>query len=409
MGDVRSLELIFSEPTTVENTTMNTEQTSPFDETIERRNTGSLKWDKYTGRDVLPLWVADMDFRSPQPIIDAAKERVSHGIFGYGKTRESLTGEILRYLKESHGAVVEESWLVWLPGCVPALNMACRACGKPGSSVMTCSPVYPPFLSAPENAGKKLIDVPLKEPGGADGRWTFDFPAMEAAVRPDTSLFMLCNPHNPTGRVYDRGELDALGQFCEKHDLVLCSDEIHCDLILDPGIKHISAAAFDSPLRDRTITLLAPSKTYNIAGLAFSYAIIPDTALRTRFRRAGQGFLSEINVVAQDAAEAAYRDCATWREELVAYLRENRDILYEFVHREMPQIKLAPMESTYLAWLDVRPLGLKDPVGFFEEAGVGLSDGNFFGLPGFVRFNFGCPRSTMMEGLFRMRNAFGNL
>ncbi len=380
-----------------------TRPTPEFDSTPDRRGSGSLKWDKFAGTDVLPFWVADMDFTYPPEVLAAARQRVDHGVFGYGKIHPALVEATLGYLQREHGVTAAEESIVWLPGLVPALNMACRAVGSQGDAVITCSPVYPPFLGAPANADRRLTDVPLCV---REGRWTFDFAAMEAAIRPDTKLFLLCNPHNPTGRVYDADEMAALYAFCQKHELVLCSDEIHCDLILDRDAKHRSAAAPDNPLPERTITLFAPSKTYNIAGLAFSLAVIPDPTLRAKFRRAGQGFLSEVNVVGQFAGEAAYRHGEPWRQELIAYLRGNRDALYAFAASDLPGVELLPMQSTYLAWMDVRSLGLDDPARFFEKAAkVGLSDGTFFGLPGFVRFNFGCSRTLMMEGLTRMAEA----
>lgn len=382
--------------------------TSIFDTPVERRHTGSLKWDKFEGSDILPFWVADMDFVSPECVIEALRTRVDHGVFGYGRPRPTLTEAVLDYLQSAHRVQAEPDHIVWLPGLVPAINMACRAAGDIGDSVMTCSPVYPPFRAAPANADRKLIDVPLVHRD--DGVWTFDFEAMEEAVQPDTCAFILCNPHNPTGRVYSRGELDTLFAFCEKHGLILCSDEIHCDLILDPDKKHISAAAVAPPsLQERLITLHAPSKTYNIAGMAFSYAVVPDARLRTRFNRAGAGFLPELNVAIPYAAEAAYRHGEPWRQELLAYLRGNRDTLYAYLREHIPQLAMSPMDATYLAWMDARSLGLTDPVGFFETHGVALSDGKFFGLPGFVRFNFGCTRALMLEGLERMKNAINSL
>jgi cystathionine beta-lyase len=345
-----------------------------------------------------------MDFAAPEAVAEALRERVAHGVFGYGKPRPSLTEAVLEYLAGAHGLQADEDEIVWLPGVVPALNMACRAAGDTGDEILTCTPVYPPFLAAPANADRRLTSVPLALEGG---RWGFDFDAMQAAVTPQTRLFILCNPHNPTGYVYRRGELDRLFEFCDRHGLVLCSDEIHCDLVLEPGLRHVSTGAVvdGTPLAARTISLFSPSKTYNIPGLSFAFAHVPDPALRARFRRAGQGFLSEINVLATPAAEAAYRRGEPWRQRLLAYLRGNRDALYAFAAEHLPGVHLTPMEATYLAWMDVRDLGLADPVAHFEAHGVALSDGKFFGLPGFVRFNFGCARHVMIEGLERMRAA----
>ena len=380
----------------------------PFDSAPDRRGTHSLKWDKYAGTDTLPFWVADMDFVSPPEIIDATRKRLEHGVFGYGaKEPADLTETVLTYLRDQHGIDAAADHIVWLPGLVPALNMACRAFGETGSSVITTTPVYPPFLGAPANAERTLIAVPLTTEGD---RPTFDWPALEAAIQPDTGTFLLCNPHNPSGICYTPEELEKLCAFCIKHDLVLCSDEIHCDLILTPGIKHHSAANFPEEMRSRTITLMAPSKTYNIAGLAFSFAIISDPKLRQKFRRAGHGFLPEISVLAGPAAEAAYRQCEPWRQELLSYLRENRDTLYEFAKTHLAPLELKPMDATYLAWFDARPLGLEEnPTTFFERHNVGLSDGTPFGNPGFVRFNFGCPKALMLEGLERMAKALKNI
>ncbi len=379
-----------------------------FDSAPERRNTQSIKWDKYAGTDILPFWIADMDFVSPPEVIDALHKRLEHGVFGYGtKEPAKITATVLTYLRDSHDVHAAAEDLVWLPGLVSALNMACKASGETGSSVITCTPVYPPFLSAPANSGRTLIDVPLITVGD---RLTFDWPALEAALRPDTGIFLLCNPHNPTGICYTQDELEKLCAFCIKHDLILCSDEIHCDLILSPDTKHHSAACFSEEMHSRTITLMAPSKTYNIAGLGFSYAIIRDKKLRQKFCQAGVGFLPDVNVLGGEAAEAAYSQCEPWRQDLISYLRENRDTLYNFAEAHLAPLTIKPMDATYLAWFDARPLGLKEnPATFFEKHGVGLSDGAPFGNPGFVRFNFGCTKALMLEGLQRMKTAIASI
>lgn len=377
-----------------------------FDHAPDRRGTGSLKWDKYAGRDVIPLWVADMDFASPPAVLDALRARVDHGVFGYTVPYEEVTGEILAYLKRRHGLDARADWLVWLPGLVPALNVACRAFGEPGDGVLTCTPVYPPFLSAPVFSDRKRIAVPLAHetagPGGAGYR--FDWDAMERAVTPDTRLFILCHPHNPVGRVWRREELEQVLDFCEDHDLVLCSDEIHCDLVLD-DTPHVPALALGARAAQRTITLHAPSKTYNLPGLACAYAVIPDDGLRATFKRAARGIITEVNAFGYAGCAAAYRHGEPWRQELLAYLRGNRDFLYAFAREHLPGIALAPMQATYLAWLDVRRLKLDAPAQFFEDAGVGLSNGADFGTPGFLRLNFGCPRARIEEALRRMQAA----
>jgi cystathionine beta-lyase len=376
---------------------------SNFDQAVDRRGTGSLKWDKYAGRDVLPLWVADMDFLSPPAVVEALRRRADHGVFGYTVPHEEATSAVLDYLRTRHALEVRPEWLVWLPGLVQGLNLTCRALGQGGDAVLTCTPVYPPFLSAPGFSDRTRITVPLRHEGL---RWVFDWDALEQAVTPDTKLFILCNPHNPVGRVWTRGELAQLLAFCERHDLVLCSDEIHCDLILD-DLPHVPTLALGGSAALRTITLLSPSKTYNLPGLACAYALIPNEALREQFKRVSRGLVTEINAFGYAGCAAAYRHGEPWRQELLAYLRGNRDLVYAFARAHLPGLVLQPMEATYLAWLDVRGLGLEHPVKFFEDAGVGLSNGVDFGAPGFVRLNFGCPRSVLQEGLERMRRALG--
>lgn len=369
-----------------------------FDQAPERRNGDSLKWNKYAGRDILPLWVADMDFAAPPPVLDALHARVTQGCLGYPVPWAGLIDTVVRHLQRAYAWSVEPEWLVWLPGLVPGINIACRAVE---GDVITATPVYPPFLSAPGLAGKKLATVPLRL---ADDRWGWDFAALEAALSPETRLLLLCHPHNPVGRVWDADELAKLTAFCKKHELFVCSDEIHCDLILEPGLAHRPFACVDAELARRTVTLMAPSKTYNIPGLGCSFAVIPDATLRHRFTTAMRGIVPDANVLGLVAAEAAYGDCEEWRAQLIATLRQNRDRVQAAV-TAMPGLRMTPIEATYLAWIDARGLGVADPVTFFESAGVGLSSGRDFGLPGWVRLNFGCTRSTLDKALQRMHKA----
>lgn len=368
----------------------------------DRSGTGSLKWGKYAGRDVLPFWVADMDFVSAPEIRDALAARARHGVFGYTLPPEDTVSAVVDYLRRDHGLAIQPSWIVWLPGLVPALNTAARAYAAEGESILTCVPVYPPFLTAPGNQGRRCARVPLKV---ADGRYTFDFDAMEAAVRPDTRVFYLCNPHNPVGRVFTARELETVVAFCRRHGLILLSDEIHCDLVLDDSVRHIPTLALGG-VEDRTVTLMAPSKTYNLPGLACSFVIIPDPRLRARFERARSGMITEVNCFGYAGCAAAFRHGGPWRRELIEVLRANRDRVYAFTKEEMPALRLLPMESTYLAWFDVRPLALERPDAHFEQFGVGLSDGGPFGTPGFLRLNFGCPPARLEEGLARMKRAY---
>ncbi len=379
--------------------------TFDFDTVPQRLGTDSQKWQKYAGRDVLPLWVADMDFKSSPAIVAALHARVDQGIFGYARPVKSTVDAVVNAMESRYGWRIDPSWLVWLPGLVVGLNITAQAFAQPGEEVLTLAPVYPPFMSAPKNSARVSNTVAFVL---RDGQWTIDWDALERAVNPRTKLFYLCNPHNPLARVWRRDELIRLGEFCVKHDLVLCSDEIHCDLILDPALPHHPTGTLGEAIARRTITLMAPSKTYNVPGLGTSLAIIPDATLRARFVRATAGVVAEVTSLGFTACEAAYRDSEPWRQALLAYLRGNRDYLVDFVARELPGVKIeAPIEATYLAWLNVSARGLADPIAHFEQHGVGLSDGAFFGSPKgqHVRINFGCPRATLAEALRRMKAA----
>ncbi len=380
-----------------------TNDSSLFDHPVDRTGTGSLKWSRYAGRDVLPMWVADMDFKSPEPIIAALHRRVDHGVFGYSTAHEGVADAVCEHLRRVHGVTVDPSWIVWMPGMVVGLAMCACLAGEPGDEIMTFTPVYPPFLKVHKDAGRQLITVPLAE---ESGRHTFDFAAMEKAVTPRTRLVMLCSPHNPVGRVWTRAELEELAAFCVRHDLLLVSDEIHCDLLLEPETApHTPALKLDGDIRSRTITLMAASKTYNIPGLGLCFAIIPHETLRRRFVLTKNTYVAEISPISFHATQAAFAECEDWRQSLCRYLRGNRDCMAKFLTEHGPAVKMPHIEATYLAWLDVRALNLPQPVAHFESHGLALSNGADFGAPGFVRMNFGCPRSTLEEGLRRFAAA----
>jgi cystathionine beta-lyase len=369
-----------------------------FTSVINRYNSNSQKWNKYPKNNVLPLWVADMDFTSPPNVITALEQRIAHPIFGYGKPQPSLANTTRNYLEHHYKWKISSEWLVWLPGLVTGLNVACRTVN---GNALTAIPVYPPFLSAPRLAGKELTSVPLVLSGNT---WEWDMTRLEAAVTPTTRLLLLCHPHNPVGRAWRIDELESLADFCLRHDLTICSDDIHCDLILDPGRPHIPLASLSADMAQRTITLMAPSKTYNIPGLGCSFAIIPNAALRTRFLAVMQGIVPDVNILGLVAAEAALSKCDAWRDALINVLRANRDEV-ETAIANMPGLSMTHVEATYLAWIDARNLPVPKPTQFFEEAGVGLSDGTDFGAPGWVRLNFGCPHITLEAALQRMATA----
>jgi cystathionine beta-lyase len=369
-----------------------------FDTPVERRATASLKWDKYRNRDIIPLWVADMDFRSPPAVIRALQQRVAYGVFGYTITPQELNDVVVVMLKKLYGWEIKTKWLVWLPGLVTGLNVVCRALGEKGDDVITAVPVYPPFLTAPRHFHRNLIKVPLEE---KNNHWQFDFDRLEKSITAKTRVFILCNPHNPVGRVYTRNELETLAAVCKKHDIVICSDEIHCGLILDKDKPHIPTASLDPETAARTITLMAASKTFNLPGLGCAFAVISDKNLRQRFKAAMAGIVPMVNALGYTAARAAFEDGDDWHTALLEYLRGNREIVQTAV-RGMPHLSMAPVEATYLAWIDMRAAGIRNPTAFFEDAGVGLQDGIEFDGPGFARLNFGCSRSLLEKALQRM-------
>lgn len=378
--------------------------TFDFETPVDRAASDSRKWRKYAGTDIIPLWVADMDFRCPPVVLEALHRRVEHGVFGYGMAVESVTEAVVAYCARRYQWTVSPEWIVWLPGLVTGLNVAAGAVGEPGDAILVPTPIYPPFLGAPRNLGRETVRVPLAV--RADGRYEFDLAALERAVTPRTRQLSLCSPHNPVSRAFTREELQAVAAFALRHDLIITSDEIHCDLILDDR-PHVPFAALAPEVAERTITLMAPSKTYNIPGLGCSFAIIAAPSLRAAFRRAINGLVPEINVLGYPACEAAFRAGEPWRQALLATLRGNRDLIAETVARHLPAVKLTPCDATYLAWLDVSALGLKEPGKFFEQHGLGLADGAQYGAePGrFVRLNFGCPRALLAEALRRLRAA----
>jgi cysteine-S-conjugate beta-lyase len=409
-----------------------------FDEVPQRRGTASFKWDLY-GDEVLPLWVADMDFASPPPVVAALKERAAAGVYGYAKVPDSLAATVCARLATRYGWHVDPAWFVWLPGVVPGLNMTCLAFAGEGDEVLTVTPAYPPFLETARARGRKLVAVDAERVGAGDGaiatlaaeagsgaepqarvdRWRLPLEALERAITPATRVLLFCHPHNPLGRVWRRDEVAAVIGFCRRHDLVLCSDEIHCDLLLD-DLGHVPSAVVardamrDGAPRDadagpsfagtpRMVTLMSPSKTFNLPGLNFAFAIVPDESMRRRFRAAGEGLTAFPGCFAIAAAEAAYGEGWPWLAEALDYLRANRDLVERVVLAELPRVRVTHAEATYLAWLDVRGVGLDDPAAACVAGGVALSDGAAFGAPGYLRLNFACPRATLEEALRRLR------
>jgi len=376
-----------------------------FDTIVDRSQTASLKWEKYKGTDIIPLWVADMDFTSPDSVIEALTRRSSHGIYGYTLPPEELYEVVISRLQERYGWKIEKEWLVWLPGLVSGIHITCRAVGSRGDEVMTVTPAYPPFFTAPGNMNRTLVTSPMIS---EQDRWIMDIDHLRSKVTPRTKLFLFCNPHNPTGRVFSEKELSDVIEFCLENDIIICSDEIHCDIILDTTKDHIPTAAFSSAAADRSITLMAPSKTYNIAGLGCSFAVISNLSLRQSFRKAMEGIVPHVNLMGYTAALAAYKYGHTWLAEALNYLKKNHDYVYSSI-KSMDLLHMYPAQGTYLAWINAAEIEKKNPAAFFEQYGLGFSDGDDFGEKNFIRLNFGCSRSLLEKAIDRLQYSLKNL
>lgn len=388
-----------------------------FNTVHDRRRWSAAKWLKYRNEAVIPLWIADMDFPVAPPIQAAVAAHVAHGNFGYMATPLDLPQLLVDDHRQRYGWEVDPEWIVWLSGLVLGINLAVKACCAPNQGTISFSPVYPPFLKAPGLQRRTLFEVPLKPCSAVGTDYVIDFALLDALMaapaegieRVTPRLLLLCHPHNPIGRLFTRDELDRLAAFCEKHDLYVCSDEVHCDLILDEKLPHLPFArvmAERSPaLRKRTITLHGHGKTYNIAGLGIAWAIIPDADLRRRFRAAMQGLVPAACCFGFTATQAAFREGEPWRLALLAQLRSNRDMVSAALDRM--RLPHSHPEASYLTWIDARTLA--DRVGnaaaWFEQHGVGLSDGSDFGQPGYLRLNFATPPSLLKTALARMENA----
>ncbi len=373
-----------------------------FDKVIDRRTSSSTKWQKFPA-DVLPFWVADMDFAAPDFVLQALHQRLDHPILGYTDRPAALTNALQGWLDHHFQWQVPEEWVVWIPGVVPGLNLACQTLDA-GRHIIIPTPVYHPFLDLAAHAGLRESRVPLQsEPSPtAEGseRWCMDIDAMQAAVRPDTRMILICNPQNPTGRCYRYSELQALAELIEQHNLLLVSDEIHANFVLAGDCRHIPIAQAFPAIARRTISLFAATKIYNIPGVSCAAAIIPDAGLREQFLQARRGLVPGIGPLGFTASEVAFNDRSSWIPELQAYLRNNLQLL-----RDCAGARLSPLQATYLAWINVADLELQDAESYFAGHGLGISPGAQFGRPDYIRFNFGCPRATLEAGLERLSAA----
>ncbi len=382
-----------------------------FDRIIDRTGTGSVKKDAmgaYFGRsDLLPMWVADMDFRVPECVIEAIRKRTDHGIFGYPVVTDGFYDAIVTWMQKRHGWEVSSDWILFTPGIVPALTMSVMVYTEPGDRVLLQSPVYPPFFSSIKDNKRELVNNTLVE---KEGRYVIDFDRLDNLLKNDVKMMFFCNPHNPVGRVWTKEEVLKVVELCRKHDVVLISDEIHSDLVFR-GLRHIPAPLAGAG-HENMVICMAPSKTFNLAGMASAFMVVPDTIVRNRMK----GLLQNLHIhygsiFGLTALQAAYEGGEDWLEALLMYLKENLDTVENFFGEKMPQIKPVIPEGTYLVWLDCRNMGMDDAAlkeFFTGRAGVAMNPGTAFGPggEGFYRMNVGCPRSTLLEALGRIRNAW---
>lgn len=368
----------------------------------DRHGTGSEKWDRWAGRDVLPMWVADMDFRAPDVVLAALHSRVDHAVFGYTNPPPGFAAALADHLRDRHGWTIDPAAVVATPGVVTGLAITARLLAHADDEILTFTPVYPPFLTLPGLAGRRCVRVPLVSSAAT---WQIDWEALAAAITPRTKLFWLCHPQNPTGTVFGRADLVTLADLCERHAITVISDEIWADLVLDQDAGHVPFASLDHPAAHRAITLVAPSKTWNLAGLGCAAAIVPEAAHRRQWRAAGGGLVPMVNPLGYAAAEAAWRHGDPWRRSLIDLLRRHHALTAAAVAR-IPGLSMVPAQATYLAWIDCRGTGVADPQAACEAAGLGPSDGRDFGAPGFIRLNLACPTARLEEALRRLTRAF---
>lgn len=379
-----------------------------FDEVISRENTASIKWDvvaKDNGVKALPYWIADLDFKAPIEVIEALKERIEHGIFGYTAYSQTLIPTIKNWISKRYGWNIEDEWISYTPGIVSAILYAIECFTKAGDSILVQTPVYPPFLQVPTDNNRKIIENNMIL---NNGKYEIDFKDFEEKAK-NAKLFLLSNPHNPSGRVFTKEELEKLGNICVKNNVLIIADEIHSDIIYK-GYKHTPIASLSEEIKNITIACYSASKTFSLAGLATSIIVIPNKEIRDRFNEYLSVRHISVNVLGKVALEAAYQFGEDYLSELMNYLESNRDFLIDYMNKYTPKIKPIKAEGTYLIWLDCRELNLNDEELkiFFKKAGVELNSGYTFGDAGkgFMRFNIGCPRETLIKGLERIKNAY---
>jgi len=382
-----------------------------FDEIINREGTGCVKYDGrkqvFGKSDVMPLWVADMDFKTPDFVINALKKRLEHEILGYSFRTPLYDNSIVQWQMKRHQWKIQKDWLSYTPGVVTGLALAVESFSSPEDEVILQPPVYPPFFNTVLNTGRKVVENPLKK---VEGRYTFDLEDLKKKITPSTKMLLLCNPHNPGGMVWKREELKALANICMENNIMMVSDEIHSDIVYG-GNKHIPLASLSKDIADHSVVFMAPSKTFNIAGLSTAYVVIPDVRLlgiyQNTLNREGLG---HGNLMGAVALESAYRNGEDWLEQLLGYLRENISLIDKYLKEKLPEVHMMKPEATFLAWLDFSAFNLSDDEikQKIINSGVGLNQGIEFGKQGtgYMRLNFGCPRSVLEEALTRIASAF---
>jgi len=385
-----------------------------FDEAPCRENTNCLKWDKreevFGKADVIPMWIADMDFSTPPFVIEALRERLNHEILGYSYRPDSYFDAFINWVSALHGWNISQEWIEFSPGVVPALNICTLAYTSPGDEIIIQPPVYPPFYGAVNDHGRRLVFNPLLE---TDNGYFMDFEGLRKIITPKTRMLILSNPHNPVGRVWTRDELSELAEICNQKGIVILSDEIHSDLLL-PGMKHVPLASVSGKAAAITVTCMAPSKTFNLAGLSTSSIIIPDPGLMEKYRTTLIGLHMHLgNIFGNVASEAAYTFGHEWLEQLMKYIEGNVDLLMDFCRDRLPLIRPVRPEATYMIWLDCRTMGMSGEAlnrFFVEQAGVGMNEGSRFGPggEGFMRMNLACPRATVLRALEQIETAIKN-
>lgn len=388
---------------------------SRFDEVIERRGTNAVKWDAlnevFGKEDVLPMWVADMDFKAPDAVIEAVQKEAAHGIYGYTLVPDSTRESIVTWMSVRHNWAIQKEWLLFHHGVVPSIGAAIEALTEPGDAVIVQPPVYNPFFDMVETNDRKLIHSELIL---RDNRYEMNFADIEEKIISEKAkMFVLCSPHNPGGRVWTKDELTQLADICRKHGVYIISDEIHSDLTRPPH-KHVPISSLSEKYAAYTVTLIAPSKTFNLAGLQASALIIPNKAVRTKiqkvFARQGAFTLNRLGIAAM---EAAYRHGHEWLDEAIDYIQKNNRLVKKYVEAEIPELTAMEPEGSYLVWIDCRKLGLSDKelLALFLDGGIALGNGAKYGPggEGFIRINVACPRSLVQDGVERMKKAVDSM